>query len=445
MKRVSLKLYVGQLAAFGIQTKDALLAHIQQQLEQPFQTMHARKPSEQQKQHFGFAPVMQDVESPMCLLDSNVLTLCMQKEAKVIPADTVRQRIEERTKAALIALNADLIEGEIAATELPWEDERQIKEAVMLDMMKTDQTVRTRLLFHLTPLNDDLFLVVMQSTTNGMIEPALNLMRTALGTLPVIPLSTLIKNCVFNSWVAGYVMERDDVVNESLAVRLGDAIEISDGNKVSSKVKDLAKTQMDWLKLTLMSMQVTSAEIFGDGWDCVINRQGDVKQLNLSMTRVAEEPEEDDPLTHFRTDQMLLGNWAQSYAAIYVPELYQQKDVYNLDSFGDATATEQVTDADVAGVSKAALKLQQWQIDNGYREKPADAMESNPFEDEDYAAARTFVFSTRKASISALQRHLRIGYNRAARLIEEMERQGVVSAPGHNGNREVLLHDYAVQ
>jgi len=55
-----------------------------------------------------------------------------------------------------------------------------------------------------------------------------------------------------------------------------------------------------------------------------------------------------------------------------------------------------------------------------------------------YDEAVSFVLETRKASISSVQRKLRIGYNRAARLIETMEAAGVVSSAGHNGNREVL-------
>ncbi|MDT8450655.1 MAG: DNA translocase FtsK 4TM domain-containing protein [Wenzhouxiangellaceae bacterium] len=58
--------------------------------------------------------------------------------------------------------------------------------------------------------------------------------------------------------------------------------------------------------------------------------------------------------------------------------------------------------------------------------------------DELYDKAVAYVLESRRASISSVQRQLRIGYNRAARLIEEMEAQGIVSPPEHNGQREVL-------
>jgi len=65
------------------------------------------------------------------------------------------------------------------------------------------------------------------------------------------------------------------------------------------------------------------------------------------------------------------------------------------------------------------------------KETPSD-------QDELYDQAVAFVTTSRKASISSVQRHLRVGYNRAARIIEEMEATGVVSQPEHNGQREVL-------
>ena len=58
--------------------------------------------------------------------------------------------------------------------------------------------------------------------------------------------------------------------------------------------------------------------------------------------------------------------------------------------------------------------------------------------DPSFDQAVNFVTEKRKASISGVQRQFRIGYNRAARIIEQMEAQGIVSEQGHNGNREVL-------
>jgi S-DNA-T family DNA segregation ATPase FtsK/SpoIIIE len=63
---------------------------------------------------------------------------------------------------------------------------------------------------------------------------------------------------------------------------------------------------------------------------------------------------------------------------------------------------------------------------------------TDPEQDELYDQAVAFVTESRRASISSVQRQLRIGYNRAARLVEEMEAAGVVSPPEHNGQREVL-------
>ena len=73
--------------------------------------------------------------------------------------------------------------------------------------------------------------------------------------------------------------------------------------------------------------------------------------------------------------------------------------------------------------------------DEGPGEISAADAESDPLYDE----AVEIVLKSRRASISLVQRHLRIGYNRAARLIEQMERAGLVSSMAASGNREVLV------
>jgi S-DNA-T family DNA segregation ATPase FtsK/SpoIIIE len=67
------------------------------------------------------------------------------------------------------------------------------------------------------------------------------------------------------------------------------------------------------------------------------------------------------------------------------------------------------------------------------------AMPAGKADDDMYDKAVYIVTTTRNASISWVQRQLRIGYNRAARLVEEMEKQGVVSPPDHTNKREVLV------
>ena len=73
--------------------------------------------------------------------------------------------------------------------------------------------------------------------------------------------------------------------------------------------------------------------------------------------------------------------------------------------------------------------------------KSIEVQELNSDSDNDddlYNEAVEFVIETRRASISSIQRKFRIGYNRAARLIETMEENGIVSPMNSNGSREVL-------
>jgi S-DNA-T family DNA segregation ATPase FtsK/SpoIIIE len=72
---------------------------------------------------------------------------------------------------------------------------------------------------------------------------------------------------------------------------------------------------------------------------------------------------------------------------------------------------------------------------NGTSGEGAVSGEADPLYDQ----AVQIVLQNRRASISLVQRHLRIGYNRAARLIEDMERAGMVSPMASNGNREILV------
>jgi S-DNA-T family DNA segregation ATPase FtsK/SpoIIIE len=105
-----------------------------------------------------------------------------------------------------------------------------------------------------------------------------------------------------------------------------------------------------------------------------------------------------------------------------------------------------VSDAEVHRVVEALKKQGEAQYIDGILDDP-EANDANAGGGEGvtgeadplYDQAVQIVLQNKRASISLVQRHLRIGYNRAARLIEDMERAGLVSPMASNGNREILV------
>jgi S-DNA-T family DNA segregation ATPase FtsK/SpoIIIE len=106
-----------------------------------------------------------------------------------------------------------------------------------------------------------------------------------------------------------------------------------------------------------------------------------------------------------------------------------------------------VSDAEVHRVVEALRKQGAPQYLEGVLDAPEATVEGNAGTagegggeaDPLYDQAVEVVLKQRRASISLVQRHLRIGYNRAARLLEDMERAGMVSSLQANGNREILV------
>lgn len=116
--------------------------------------------------------------------------------------------------------------------------------------------------------------------------------------------------------------------------------------------------------------------------------------------------------------------YPQRIHGAFVADHEVHKVVEYLKQHGEPNYIEEILQAaDEEGDANGVVELK----------KPSNG-ESDPLYDE----AVAIVVKTRRASISLVQRNLRIGYNRAARLIEDMERAGLVSAMQSNGNREVL-------
>ncbi len=117
--------------------------------------------------------------------------------------------------------------------------------------------------------------------------------------------------------------------------------------------------------------------------------------------------------------------YPQRIHGAYVADHEVHKVVEYLKEHGEPRYVEEILNTDEEEGNAAS---------NADDQKRSAGGESDPLYDE----AVEMVIKTRRASISLVQRNLRIGYNRAARLIEEMERAGLVSSMQSNGNREVL-------
>ena len=111
----------------------------------------------------------------------------------------------------------------------------------------------------------------------------------------------------------------------------------------------------------------------------------------------------------------------------YVADDEVHRVVEHLKKHGEPDYIDGILDASVEGDAEGTFSF-------GGDVGGEPSAESDPMYDQ----AVEVVLKTRRPSISLVQRHLRIGYNRAARLIEQMEKSGLVSAMGGSGNREVL-------
>lgn len=101
---------------------------------------------------------------------------------------------------------------------------------------------------------------------------------------------------------------------------------------------------------------------------------------------------------------------------------------------------EERFDCDFTLFTLSTANLLDWLTNalGGLQQQDAPLLASSNDTDPDYDAAVAIVRETGRASISTVQRHMMIGYNRAARLVEAMEKNGVVSAPDQSGVRQVL-------
>ncbi|CAL9980560.1 exonuclease recombination-associated [Vibrio phage K449] len=341
----------------------------------------------QDKQRFGWVEPMGDYGNMMTHVSETRILLTAKLQVKKVPAANVAKALKARTDKIEAAEGRPLKKNERDA----------IKDDVIIDMLprafETDSYTNLLIIPALS-------IIVVDASSYSKAEDALSLLRKTIGSLPVVPaMPKSSPETLMTEWLktgetpAGFTM-LDSVVMDSI---------VDKGAKATLAKQDLSAEEV---KKHLEANKVVS-------------------RLSLNWQ---------DRLEFKLSDDFSIKNlkWAD--------ELKDEND--------DVPREDKAArfDADFALLcgELGAFLPQLFELFDGLTE-PADKAKAN-FADmlkEDFLleVCRDMVIETRRASVSAIQRKCKIGYNRAARIMDMLEALGVVSEPGHNGTREVLVSD----
>ena len=345
--------------------------------------------------HFGWASALgKHGHSITHKVNGNTL-ICARKEEKILPAPVVKDMLDEKV---------DQLEAEQSRSATKKEKE-QFKEDIIFELLPRAFSRITDTRAYICPEQN---IIVVDASSRGKAEDLLALLRKSLGTLPVTSFSPeKAPDEVMTEWlVESNLGDKFQLGMEAEFNALGD-----DGAVVRVKNQDLTseevKSHLDADKyVTKVALEFDEAMSFVLADDLSIKR---IKFFDVIQEQ-NDDINSDDVMAKLDADFALMAG-----------ELNRM--IGNLLAEFGIKANEYVEES--PSIAKAAI-APVTDKDDG----EADSL---------YSEAAEFVIETQRASISSIQRKFRIGYNRAARIVEQLELNDVVSEPSNNGAREVLV------
>lgn len=374
-------------------------------------TKPARACANQELSTYGFvAPIGKGDDAPLVHVSGDFLLLATRKEERILPGsvvnDALREKVEEiETDQArkVYKRERDQIKDDIIQTFLPRAFVRRASTFAAIDLKQG--------------------LIIVNTGSPRAAEDLLSTIRECVGSLPVRPVTAKIApTATLTEWLKTEEAAPGFYVLDECELR--DSHE--DGGTVRCKRQDLTaeefKMHLATGKLaTKLSISWDAKLSFIVDTDLTVRR---VKFEDLLKTQ-AEQEGGDDALAQLDASFTLM----MLTFAEFIPAL--------LEAFGgeelpgeavDSQAAAVITSFDPAGPKRDHTVT--------FTATPAEDVDGE--EDELLPEAIAFVRQSQRASISAVQRRLMIGYNRAARIMEAMEIQGIVSPMHTNGSRTVL-------
>ena len=324
--------------------------------------------------------------------EQGMFTIRIQKEEKILPSSVVNDELEEAVERIEMETGAPV--GKKAKADL--------KQEIVTKLLPQAFTKRTNTYGTIIPESN---LVIVHAGSDSQAEAWLAMVRKALGSLPVMPFARRSIQAELTHWVTDTTPDTISLLEEAELKATDDT-----GGIVRVKNQELDSAEVS-AHLDAGKLVQKVAFEYDEAFSAVLCEDGSIKRIKLA-DHVLEE-NDDIP-----KDQVEARFDADVY--LYVSTLLGFIKLID-----------------------AEFKLtEQEQADSAIHE--AEAEKPNPFvnsegKDSFYDEAVEFVRETRRASASSVQRKFRFGYNRGARIIEQMEADGIVSKPGHNGAREVLV------
>ncbi len=357
----------------------------------------------QEKSKFGWTPPFGKHGTDILHKAGNWFIFMAKKEVKNIPSyflnEVMATKVEEMEKN----------EGR----PLKKREKDNIKDDVIIDLLPNafPKSTYTSVWVCVTE-----GLIVVDASSFSPAEHVLALLRKTIGSLPVVPAipEVPVENTL-TDWVKsgetpnGFAV-LDEVELESLR---------EEGGVIRCKKLELSSE--DILNLIEENKIVTKLALdYQDRITFILSEKGDIKRVKFSDDILCQNEDipREDQAARLDADHCLISGELEAF----LPNLYRA--LGGLPE-GQYQPEEKPSDEEPA-VEKSL---------------PETLPTSPELENKDslLPVAKEFVAKTRRASVSGLQRKFKIGYNRAARIMDTLENSGIVSKPHHNGGRDVLI------
>ncbi|WP_445157607.1 recombination-associated protein RdgC [Halomonas sp. E14] len=341
--------------------------------------------------HLGWVPPAGRKSDTLVHAIQGQFLLTMQRQERILPSSVVKEEVEARCEE-IEAVRG----GPVARAE-----KMSIREQVYEEFLP-----RAFVRSHRVDLWWDMAggMIAVNTSSAKRAEEALDLLRATLGSLKVLPIAThSLPTRVMTHWL------QDPSLRPSW-LEVGDSVQLrekGDDGKVTAKNVDLDTDDMQ--QLLECGRQASQLSItLDERVSLTLTDDLTLKSLRFSdalLDEAGDTDDDGDAVLRLETDFILMVNALRDVIKLLLTGL-------------GGEAVPEFKSMDEAAPSPASPGTD----------------EPDPLLSE----AKAFVIESGRASISAVQRKFKIGYNRAAHLIEDLERQGVVSPMDNSGARKVL-------